>query len=472
MVRKNIDLISRTEKWMRNYSILLNILIVLLGVLFILIGTIFFSTKPSQQNSDTGNNSSSISETDYNNMNTGDSITETIFISIGCSLISSGLIAFVIYPRLESKEQLAFRHIHDEIGLHSVNINGNLLSADEMWEWPKKHLDLITDHIDDLNIILNKDSPLPPALQIRILTKQPSLLNDKSTVIKLENWAKRHPKQVVLKYRSGEQIPCYCRQDHSITFGHQTNAEENGTRIFYTYYADDEPGKRGRSFFKSIWTKPPEKLRVANSSFGRSQSSQKECIEGILQYFCEISKKNLSLSKDIEAVIVVWTDKKNKRRTFYSCNKPSGASLHNVREYNFGVVGMLQELLKNPDDVAMRTDCILLYDHENNPIKCQYIIDPRTNTIEIRDVKEQKWNNKGTKAMLAISLFRQKEDRPEVFGAMTFDFAETLKEKNEEQMKELFHSVRQCRDILIPMLSSNIKTDYETELLKLEKEEQ
>ena len=170
---------------MRNYSILLNMLIVLLGVLFILIGTIFFSTKPSQQNSDAENSSSSVSETGYN-MNTGESIAETIFISIGCSLISSGLIAFVIYPRLESKEQLAFRHIHDEIGLHSVNINGNLLSADEMWEWPKKHLDLITDHSDDLNIILNKDSPLPPALQIRILTKQPSLLNDKSTIKKLE----------------------------------------------------------------------------------------------------------------------------------------------------------------------------------------------------------------------------------------------------------------------------------------------
>ena len=198
-------------------------------------------------------------------------------------------------------------------------------------------------------------------------------------------------------------------------------------------------------------------------------SSQKDCIESILQYFCDITENTLHLRTKIEAVIVVWTDKHIKRRTFYSCNKPKGAYPHNTRDYSFGVVGMLQEVLKENDKL---TDCILIYDHEKNPITCEYNFDSRTPDTEEREVEEQRWDNKGTKAMLAISLFRQNGDIPQVFGALTFDFAESIKDKGNKQKASLFYSVRRCRDILVPLLVTDIKTDYGDQLKLLEKEEE
>ena len=74
--------------------------------------------------------------------------------------------------------------------------------------------------------------------------------------------------------------------------------------------------------------------------------------------------------------------------------------------------------------------------------------------------------------MLAISLFRQTDETTQVFGALTFDFAETLKDKNAKQKTSLFTSVRQCRDILIPLLVSEIKTDYRDQLSILLKTEE
>ena len=221
-----------------------------------------------------------------------------------------------------------------------------------------------------------------------------------------------------------------------------------------------------------LYETAPKKSSITGSCYDCSESSQKECIENVLKYFCEVNKKALNLKKDIEAVIVVWTDKHIKRRTFYSYNKSKGAPLHNVRDYSFGVVGMLQEVMGNLDDNDKRADCILFYDHEKKPTECEYIIDFRAGDVEKREVEEQKWINKGTKAMLAISLFRQKGDIPQVFGALTFDFAETLKDKGSRQRESLFYSVRQCRDILIPLLVTEIKTDYKDQLLSLEKIEE
>lgn len=200
-----------------------------------------------------------------------------------------------------------------------------------------------------------------------------------------------------------------------------------------------------------------------------SSSKQKECIENILNYFCKINKEALKLNTDIEAVIVVWTEKHIKRRTFYSCNKPKGAILHNVRDYSYGVVGMLQKVLNENNQ---RTDCILFYDHEKNAKECEYIIEFRTNNVERLEVEEQEWKRKGTKAMLAISLFTQIDDIPQVFGALTFDFAETLKLKGPKQKGLLFKSVRECRDVLLPLLVSEIKTDFGDQLMSLRKEEE
>ena len=214
-----------------------------------------------------------------------------------------------------------------------------------------------------------------------------------------------------------------------------------------------------------------DETSVPDKSYPFCESSQSECIEGVLQYFCSINKEALGLKSDIEAVVVIWTDKRIKRRTFYSCNKPKGSRRHRVRDYSFGVVGMLQDVIANPDDNETRADCILFYDHEKYATKCEYIMDFRTSQTEIKDVEEQTWKNKKTKAMLAISLFRQNGDEPQMFGALTFDFAESLIDKSPEQRTLLFDSVRQCRDILVPLLVTNIKTDYKAQFQSLVKDE-
>lgn len=202
-----------------------------------------------------------------------------------------------------------------------------------------------------------------------------------------------------------------------------------------------------------------------------AKSSQTECIENVLRYFCKTNKKALNLKTDIEAVVVVWSSNKMKRRTFFSYNKPKGAPKHTIREYSFGVVGMLQDVISNLDENDKRADCILFYDHEKNPTECEYIIDFRSKDLETRTVEEQEWKTKGTKAMLAISLFRQSENESQVFGALTFDFAETLKDKGVRQKETLFSSVRECRDILIPLLATEISDDYKKQMIELKNDE-
>ena len=434
---------KRAMKWMRKYTVLLNVIIIIIGVLFIILGVCYFLPK------------SNITA-------------ESIFVGIGCSLVASGIVAFVIYPSLENKEQVDYRYIHDEIGLQEITEAGNLLLSSGTWTWPNKSLDLITDRVDDLLVILNEKKPIPKKLQIRIITKQPSLFGDDREAIirKLDNWA-QNSDCVQIKYYSYISLPYYCLQDHIIKFGYKINADEYSPRYFFNYSAENELGKKGQTLFDVLWDKHYE-YHIVDTYLGQSSSNQSDCIENVLRYFCKINKERLKLENDIEAVVVIWTENKKIRRTFFSCNKTPGKGKHNMRAYSDGVVGLLQRVLERDDK---QIDGILLYDYEKESENCEYITDIRSGESKNERVVAQTWKDKSTKAMLAISLFRQTNEGPKMFGALTLDFAESLKEKNHNEKIELFSSIRDCRDILLPMLATNIINDYETELINLQREE-
>lgn len=465
---------SQIKKLIRRFTFAINVGILIFGLLFIILGSLLKTSSFDYE--DISQEDSSISssqmQSSLNSIVSTKSVRGDILINVGCSLIASGLLAFVIYPSIENKESLQFQDICGQKGLHDVFINGNIFKKnDEKWKCPKEQLDLITDQLEDL-IFLAQTNNVPKHLHIRILTKQPIFFPAKSDELAtFSRWVDAMSQYVSVKYYGNITLPYYCRQDSIICLGQQLDIPNHQNRIFYQYDVKGEIGEKGALFFNELWDHGESSL-VSNSTYGRSTSKQEDCVQTVLKYFCNVCKKNLGLQTEIEAVVVVWTGKKAKRRTIYSCNKPFGASSHNTREYSMGVVGMLQEQLKSSqEDGSNRANCILLYDKEKAQDQCEYILDWRSGTIQTQKVAVQEWKTKETKAMLAISLFHTKNDVPEVFGALTYDFAETLKGKSEEQRRDLFSHATQCRDMLLPLLATNFEMDYEEQLIQLETDE-
>lgn len=450
--------VVETKKWIVRYTFLLNVFVMALGLIFVLVGSQCASDAHQLQNMEDASKRDNIG---------------SICSSIGCSLIASGIVSFLIYPSLESQEMLLLRQLRDESGLYNVYSNGNLLNDNSREEsWPKETVDLISDNTADLNEALRLCQNSSGRLHVRILARQP-VLSENQNIIRLLETSISGKEHCELRYYSGVPLPCYCRRDNYIILENEIITSTNKLRILYQYDLRGKIGETGKDFFEYVWESAPDSFLVAHSKWGRATSNQRACIEAILKYFCEMSKQSLQLIADIEAVVVIWTDQKLKRRTFYSCNKPKGAGTANVREYSSGVVGVLQKKLEEVgDDASHRANCILFYDSEENANECQYIIESRTGEIKRESVKPQEWANKDTKAMLAISLFRSVNGTPEVFGALTYDFAETLKGKKIEEKKTLFSYATQCRDLILPLLASSFETDYESKLLDLEKQEQ
>lgn len=143
-----------------------------------------------------------------------------------------------------------------------------------------------------------------------------------------------------------------------------------------------------------------------------------------------------------------------------------------LSRYAYGVVGLLQAQLEKSS--SNKANGILLYDKEKSPNTCECCLEwrPLAKTLNISEieVEEQEWKDTQTKAMLAISLYYQHGDVPEMFGALTFDFAETLKDSL-YTTEDLFLYIISCRDMLLPLLATNIEPDSEMEMIQLEYEE-
>lgn len=467
--RSNKYLFLQLKKFIRKNTWALNIIVILFGIMLLIVGQAIDSPFLSPGNENTPSHGQQAETSD-----SADFEWIGLIENIGCGLISSGLLAFIIYPNIETEDRLYFHSLHDEQGLCDTYLSGNILTeTDGTWQWPHKYFDLITDHSDDLKELRQYYNNIPKNLKIRILTSQPKHSNICSQINSLKEWAKENGCQVTLKYYGGSRLPYYCRQDNYVTLGYNIDPMEDGTRIFYRYDIHGDVGEKAEKAFNQIWNGHLKTALISTSTFGREKTTQESCITAVLKYFCDTLKHDVGLKNNVEAVVVVWTDKEDKRITLYSYNKPQGASFHNIKDYSKGVVGMLQKCVKekNLEAESQRTDCILLYDHDKAPTKCEYIFDWRAGTIRSELVAEQTWSQKETKAMLAISLFRQNHDKAEMFGALTFDFAESLSKKKEASKRKLFFLATQCRNMLLPLLATRIEEDYEPLLLELEQAE-
>lgn len=434
-MNKNKNITNEIKKLIRRKTVLFNSIVLIVGVVLLPVGLFHYP-----------------------------GVWFSIFTNVGCGLIASGIISFIIYPSLDTEEQYELRVIKEEKGFIDLFINDDILgSSEERWKKSRNYLDLITRQADDLNVFV-KWEDIPARLKVRIITRQPNGKDDKAILKALSVWADKHKDQVEIRYYSGIELPWYCRMDNKCYIGQKLDFSDIHSRVYFGNNSDIGIGELSVQFFERVWNNEKDYVSVSRYSNGRTVSSQAECIEGILKYFCEKNKRDLKLDTDIEAVVAIWTEKRIKRRTFYSCNKQQGKSLHSIRDYSMGVVGMLQNQLKG-DAGPCNTNCILFYDREEDKNSCQYIADWRINDINREQVEEQKWDNEATKAMLAISLFRQGDNGPELFGALTYDFAETLKDIDKTI---LFEDAVKCRDIILPLLSYEIIMDYDNQLLELE----
>lgn len=442
--------LDRVLKWIKRYHFMLNILIIVVGIVLVII-------KIPQN----------------------DQINNTL-MNVGCSIIASGIVALFVYPNLETDTQVAYQRQHEEIGLLAVYSIGTLIFEDSespRKKLPKKHIDIITDRIEDLNDILSNQNSFSKKIQIRILTRQPTQADNtyavKNQLLKIA----KEDSRICIKFYDRSLLPPICRRDGDVVLksGFDYSSNWNGVYYRYNYYSDI--GQNVSNYFENIWSGSSDQISsqylISKSSLGRANITQKGAVEAILKHFCNKGKIDLGIKSEIEAVVVIWTSSKKLRRTFYSCNKQPGAPSNNMRSYDFGVVGMLQAQIEESKASGHESnDCILLYDKDDSPEECQYVIDWRNpEQTQKKKVQRQEWTTKSTKAMLAISLFRIEKGRPEMYGALTFDFAESLKDKTEEQKKHLFSTAYDCRNLVLHLLGTTVYSDYEEQLILLEEAE-
>lgn len=439
---------QKAKRLVARFSFTIDVVVILIGIIAVLLG-----------NKGTGKGEASSSAVDSTVSN------------IGCSLIASGIVSLVAFPRLELPEEF-YQKIYMGYGLEEIITDS---SQDEILRGiciQKEHFDVIIDDPIVLQNIVEKENDLK-SLKVRLLVQQPAHCTGEGLNYQLETALtaiKQNENGIEIRYYSGDRLPFYCKQGNAVFSGRPAN--KLGTTGIYKYSAEGIIGKAEIIAFDEIWKGKASKIKLSKMTFGRYSCQQRECIEKALDHCCDTCEKLLGLKTKIEAVVVVWTSKKEQRRTIYSCNKPDWKEPHSIRPYAYGVVGLLQAQLEKSS--SNKANGILLYDKEKSPNTCECCLEwrPLAKTLNISEieVEEQEWKDTQTKTMLAISLYYQHGDVPEMFGALTFDFAETLKDSL-YTTEDLFLYIISCRDMLLPLLATNIEPDSEMEMIQLEYEE-
>lgn len=437
---------NRVKRLITRYTFALNIALVAIGIILIILG--FWAIDAM-------------------------AVWHDIFVNIGCALVASGIVAFIIYPSLESDEYYQIRGLIDNDGFMNI-FRGNeyLRSSNKQFKDAKNSISLITDSSSDLKALASLNN-IPGKLRIRVLVKQPNL-NEKSMDFNdFQEWSNRNNKNVEVKYFHDSNIDWYCNIDDVVYLRQLIDKNNESSKIVYEFSKYCGIGEESSNLFEIHWNGSQKSHLISEYRSGRYKGSQSECITRILQFFSENAKNDLQLNKDIEAVVAIWTENKILRRTFYSCNKTDEKDLHNTRPYNMGVVGILQGIIEKRESEGNDTrDCIILYDIDNNERSCEVVYDWRDINLININCDKQKFKDRSTRAILAVSLSKHTSDgKNEIFGALSFDFAETLKDKSTKDLESLFQSVIDCRNIILPLLSSTIDIDFEEQLIKLEKAE-
>lgn len=402
--------------------------------------------------------------------NTWESWVNGLFGNIAASLGAGAVTYLLVLPKMKYKEQELFHEIYEGKKLRDVKIAEG--KAFELKDPISETMHIITDDIRDVSEIIEKfhcfkgDSSAVIERRICLLFKQPTMVQDsKHYKEKLEEIKSKAEglSDIKIKYYNNANLPYYARVDNDIYVAQNMT---NQKRYIQCYQAKSEITRELDKWFLKLWKGENLNVYVSDNMEGRYTNSQENAIETALKYFCERFRKEIKIDKKVEAVVVLWTKEKKKRMTFYSCNKDTGMDLHRVVKCDIGIVGTLQkEVLKEETP-----DCVILYDASKEyRITYQIWRFNRADEIEVNWIFPQKWKKKDTKSMLAIPIFD--ENNKNMIGALTYDVPKAIRTNNEVETKKAMRIIQECRDVINPMLGTNIIVSHEELLRQLEKKE-
>lgn len=401
----------------------------------------------------------------------------SVLLNIGSGLLATSITYFLVLPQMKYQEQEQFRELYEGQGVRDISFSPNQLFSAFEEKVPAQSLDIITDRTADILEIVNNDDLWKRknhgknGITIRILLKQPSAKyrNDEeyvSAINQLKIRTRNYSDHIALRFYNNGDLLYYCKKDNEITIADAVEESQNGRRLFTKYLLGRNVGDKYSSYFEKIWTGDISSLVISKSTFGRSIIYQEETIKKVLEIITEECRQVVSLKNSIEAVIVLWSEKKKKRETFYSCNKPPDGNKHNIWEYDRGVVGCLQKEVEKKGTTT--ADCVIFYNSESDKNHYRIMRFDRDQAITEGKTEEQTWDNADTKAMLAIPFLSPDS---QMIGALTYDFAESFEDIGDDMLKKILYNAQHCRDIVNLLLGTNMVSNHEKYMIALEQEE-
>lgn len=411
-----------------------------------------------------------------------------VLIGIGCSVVSSVIVTailLILLPDLsDEKREL------DEWGICEIYGERNNVRIDSK-QMPKHMLYFIAfglSHFRGANVDIGKmASKIRAGLNVRIITMDPNsaflleqevIENNKGIKKDIEDlikWVEAIKKRcqgnvkgyIELKFYDSLPLDFFCRSDGKIYVGPYIPGQPSGETITYCYDADSKGGRYYSEIFEKIWS-GDSRVKVSVQQEKNLYFDQELAIDEVLKYFCEELQGNLK--EKVIGVIVIF--KKEKRRTFFSCNK-SHDERHVCHEKKEGTVGKLVEMNKT----GGTSSCMLWSDYQNAlMVSYRYEVRKKIAIKEKHEIKKLE-KNEDTKAILAFPLFVGNQQ----IGALTFDFASMPTEYEgkiqellawgygkelspylSEELIPLFTRAEQCGKIVIHLLGNTVSTKYKT----------
>lgn len=201
---------QKAKRLVARFSFTIDVVVILIGIIAVLLG-----------NKGTGKGEASSSAVDSTVSN------------IGCSLIASGIVSLVAFPRLELPEEF-YQKIYMGYGLEEIITDS---SQDEILRGiciQKEHFDVIIDDPIVLQNIVEKENDLK-SLKVRLLVQQPAHCTGEGLNYQLETALtaiKQNENGIEIRYYSGDRLPFYCKQGNAVFSGRPAN--KLGTTGIYT----------------------------------------------------------------------------------------------------------------------------------------------------------------------------------------------------------------------------------------------
>lgn len=403
-----------------------------------------------------------------------------VLLGIGCSIVASAGITVFLLLMLSSSE--LEQDDLNEWGIEKIYEERQKIFMSES-SLPKRQLDIIAfglNHFRNANAkkIENK---IKRGLQIRIVSLHPkskyiveyekyeNTSGIRDDINALINWVndikkrtgKTNPK-IELKLYDSLPLDFYCRSDNKIYVGPYITGTVSGKNITYKFDMNKKGGSYYSEIFESIWQgERPIELIAPEAEY--LLGNQKDCIENILQYFCDKFKGRDG--NDVIAVVVIF--KGPLRRTFFSYNKKNGEK-HHCYSKNAGALGKMLELNSNWSSATT----LFFRDYSEN-ISIVDTWKARSRETRKCDIYLEKFKEDEMCAIISAPILMEQK----IIGAVTFDFSKCCSEYSAavESLKQYeidtpisednlisvwFSDVLSCAGMIAPMLSIGIETPF------------